>query len=56
MQYACEVEALTTAKRETLILNVDGCIAVCFVDMLRGCGAFTREEADETLANGCLNG
>ena len=25
-----------------LILNVDGCIAVCFVDLLRGCGAFTR--------------
>lgn len=33
-----------------------GCIAVCFVDMLRSCGAFTLEEADELIENGCLNG
>ena len=26
---------VTTAKKANLILNVDGCIAVCFVDMLR---------------------
>ena len=26
----------------SLILNVDGCIAVCFVDLLRGCGEFSR--------------
>lgn len=30
-----------------LILNVDGCIAVCFVDLLRYSGAFTPEEAEE---------
>lgn len=24
--------------------------------MLRSCGAFTREEADELIENGCLNG
>jgi citrate synthase len=47
---------VTTRKKETLILNVDGCIAACFVDMLRSCGAFTQEEADELIANGCLNG
>lgn len=41
---------------QQLILNVDGAIAVCFVDLLRGCGCFTIEEADETLENGCLNG
>lgn len=35
---------MTTKKRETLILNVDGCIAACFVDLLRSCGAFTQEE------------
>ena len=35
---------VTTKKRETLILNVDGCIAACFVDLLRSCGAFTQEE------------
>lgn len=39
-----------------LILNVDGCIAVCFVDLLRDSGAFTREEADEYIKIGCLNG
>ncbi len=31
-------------------------IAVAFVDLIRGCGAFTREEADETLESGFLNG
>jgi ATP citrate (pro-S)-lyase len=54
--YACEVEKVTTKKRSTLILNVDGCIAVAFVDLLRGCGAFTREEADEYVRLGFLNG
>jgi ATP citrate (pro-S)-lyase len=56
LSFALQVEKLTTAKKENLILNVDGAIAVCFVDLLRGCGCFTREEADETIANGCLNG
>jgi hypothetical protein len=32
-----------------LILNVDGCIAVCFVDLLRDSGAFTQEEADDYI-------
>lgn len=41
---------MTTKKRETLILNVDGCIAACFVDLLRSCGAFTQEEVrDDTV-------
>jgi len=35
---------------------VDGAIAACFVDLLRSCGCFTREEADEALEHGCLNG
>jgi ATP citrate (pro-S)-lyase len=56
LNFALEVEQITTKKRDTLILNVDGCIAVCFVDMLRSCGAFTTEEADELIENGCLNG
>ena len=49
LKYAVEVEAVTTQKKENLILNVDGAIAVAFVDLLRGCGAFTREEADEVV-------
>lgn len=56
LKFALDVEQVTTKKRSNLILNVDGCIAVCFVDLLRNCGAFTREEADEQIAHGCLNG
>jgi ATP citrate (pro-S)-lyase len=56
LDYALEVEQITTKKKSSLILNVDGVIATCFVDMLRSCGAFTREEADELIEHGCLNG
>jgi ATP citrate (pro-S)-lyase len=56
LNYALKVELVTTAKRENLILNVDGCIGCSFVDLLRGCGAFSREEADSYLKTGCLNG
>jgi ATP citrate (pro-S)-lyase len=56
LDFAIGVEQVTTKKRATLILNVDGCIAACFVDLLRNCGAFEKAEADELLANGCLNG
>jgi ATP citrate (pro-S)-lyase len=45
LDYALAVEQITTRKRANLILNVDGCIAVSFVDMIRSCGAFTREES-----------
>lgn len=56
LDYALEVEQVTTRKRSNLILNVDGCIAVCFVDLLRSCGAFTKEESDDHIEHGCLNG
>ncbi|KIJ28621.1 hypothetical protein M422DRAFT_270021 [Sphaerobolus stellatus SS14] len=56
LDYALAVEKVTTSKKDTLILNVDGCIAVCFVDLLRDSGAFTREEADEYIKIGTLNG
>jgi len=56
LDYALEVEQVTTRKRANLILNVDGCIAVCFVDMLRSCGGFTKEEVEELISFGCLNG
>ncbi len=55
LDFALEVEALTTAKRNTLILNVDGCIGVCFVDMLTSCG-FSAEEIQEIVDLGYLNG
>jgi ATP citrate (pro-S)-lyase len=57
LDFALAVEQITTKKKPTLILNVDGCIAACFVDLLRSCGAFEDlSEADELIANGCLNG
>lgn len=56
MDYAIEVEKITTSKKPNLILNVDGCIGAAFVDLLRHCGAFTREEADEFVEIGALNG
>ncbi|XP_065666505.1 ATP-citrate synthase isoform X2 [Hydra vulgaris] len=54
--FALEVEQITSSKKPNLILNVDGCIALAFVDLLRHCGCFTREEADEYMSIGALNG
>lgn len=56
LDYALQVEKITTSKKPNLILNVDGCIAVAFVDLLRTCGAFSNEEAREYIETGCLNG
>ena len=56
LDFALGVEQLTTKKKSNLILNVDGCIGVCFVDLLRSCGAFTLEEAQQYIEMGTLNG
>ncbi|KAJ2156132.1 ATP citrate lyase subunit 1 [Coemansia sp. RSA 552] len=56
LDYARAVEGITTAKKDNLILNVDGAIGVLFVDLLRHSGAFSREEADEYARIGTLNG
>jgi len=56
LEYALAVEDVTSAKKDTLILNVDGAIAVSFVDLLRNSGAFTAEEAAEYVQIGVLNG
>jgi ATP citrate (pro-S)-lyase len=56
LDYALAVEEITTSKKDNLILNVDGAIGVLFVDLLRFSGAFNREEADEVLKIGTLNG
>jgi len=56
LKYALEVEKITTTKKPNLILNVDGAIGCCFVDLLRSCGAFSRDEADQYIKNGFLNG
>ena len=49
-------ETVTTSKKDNLILNVDGCIAVSFIDLMRSCGAFSIEEAEEYMKMGVLNG
>jgi succinyl-CoA synthetase alpha subunit len=54
LDYALEVEKITTAKKDNLILNVDGCIGICFVDMLRN--EMPKAEADDYIKMGALNG
>ncbi|XP_046674002.1 ATP-citrate synthase isoform X2 [Homalodisca vitripennis] len=55
LNYALEVEKITTSKKPNLILNVDGVIAVSFCDLLRNSGSFTREEAAEYIEMGSIN-
>ena len=54
LDYALEVEKLTTSKRNNLILNVDGCIGVLSCDMLRGIG-YSKEQVREFVDLGILN-
>merc|ERR1719258_1027971 len=56
LKFALGVEDITTSKKANLILNVDGCIACTFVDMMSSSGAFKYSEIDELVGNGCLNG
>ncbi|KAA8650944.1 hypothetical protein EYZ11_003184 [Aspergillus tanneri] len=56
LDYAIAVETVTTSKKDNLILNVDGCVAVCFVDLMRNCGAFSPEEVEDYMRMGVLNG
>jgi ATP-citrate lyase alpha-subunit len=56
LDYALEVEQITTAKRNNLILNVDGCVGIVFVDILRSTGIYSEEEIDEIINIGTLNG
>jgi ATP citrate (pro-S)-lyase len=54
LDFALEVEKITTAKKDNLILNVDGCIGICLIDMLRS--EMPKNEADEYIQMGALNG
>ncbi|CAG9531867.1 unnamed protein product [Cercopithifilaria johnstoni] len=56
LEYALKVEKITTSKKANLILNVDGAIAVIFVDILRCSGMFTPEEAQQIIEIGTING
>ena len=54
LDYAKTVEALTTSKKENLILNVDGTIGILMVDMWRALG-YGEDEIDEFIESGTLN-
>jgi succinyl-CoA synthetase alpha subunit len=55
LDYALEVEQLTSAKRNNLILNVDGCIGITFLDLLENLD-FTQEEIEDVIQSEALNG
>jgi ATP-citrate lyase alpha-subunit len=55
LDFALEVEKITTAKRNNLILNVDGCIGITFLDLLENLD-FTPEEIEDVIYSEALNG
>jgi len=54
LDYAMSVQDITTRKKNTLILNVDGCIGVCFVDLLISLD-YSKEEIKEMIDMGFFN-
>ena len=55
LDFALDVEKLTTSKRNNLILNVDGCIGITFLDLLENLD-FTPEEIEDVIYSEALNG
>jgi len=56
LKYALEVEKLTLQKAANLVLNVDGCIAALFLDLMESCASFSKEEMQDIVDIGYLNG
>lgn len=56
LDYALAVEKLTTEKKNNLILNVDGCVGILFMDMMMNSKEFKRHEVESVLKLGYLNG
>ena len=54
LDYALAVQGVTTMKKNTLILNVDGCIGVLCVDMLKNLG-YEDGEIKEMIDMGFFN-
>jgi len=54
LDFALEVEKLTTSKKDNLILNVDGTIGILMVDMWRALG-YSEDEIDGFIDAGALN-
>ena len=55
LDYALKIEKITTAKRDNLILNVDGCVGILFLDLLNSLG-FSKKEISDIIETGALNG
>ncbi len=53
LDYALAVEKITLQKADTLILNVDGCLAALFLDALHD---FPEEEQKQIVETGYMNG
>jgi ATP citrate (pro-S)-lyase len=56
LDYALAVEQYTLQKAPNLILNVDGAIAVLFLDMMYSCGDFPEAQIKDVVDIGYLNG
>ncbi|MDZ7861051.1 MAG: citrate/2-methylcitrate synthase [Candidatus Krumholzibacteriota bacterium] len=54
LDYALDVQKVTTMKKNTLILNVDGCIGVLCVDLLKNLG-YEDGEIKEMIDMGFFN-
>lgn len=55
LDYALKIEKITTAKRDNLILNVDGCVGILFLDLLNSLD-FSKKEISSIIETGALNG
>jgi ATP-citrate lyase alpha-subunit len=54
LDYALTVEKATTAKKDNLILNVDGTIGILMVDLWRSLD-YPEKQIDEFIESGTLN-
>jgi ATP-citrate lyase alpha-subunit len=54
LDYALNVEQLTTSKKDNLILNVDGTIGILMVDMWRALG-YSDADIEDFIDSGVLN-
>lgn len=55
VEFARKVELVTTSKKPTLILNVDGLIANAMIDLWNGL-EYSPQDIDEMIETGVLNG
>lgn len=56
LDYALSVQEITTAKKGNLILNVDGCIGILFMDLMSSCDVFDERDIEDVIKYGYLNG